>query len=130
MSKEQWPNYYAPESGLTEKEEKKIDRACKKLSEAHIQKQILDYLNGLSNCKAIKIMAANEAGTPDIFCCYRGVTIVLELKASEKEARESQHKQKRQHLQLKQWGETGAFVNKIWNLDMVKKIIGDIGTKI
>lgn len=101
--------------------------ACKELV---IQSDILKYLNGLLNCKAIKVMKANEEGNPDIFCCYRGTMVVLEVKDSASSALTARIKQKRQAMQMEQWKESGALVYCVWNLEMVKAIIGHTGTKI
>ena len=98
--------------------------------ESIIQLDILKYLNGLPNCKAIKVMAANEGGTPDIFCCYRGVMVIVEVKASERDAWDAARHQKRQRMQMDQWADAGARVMYVWSLDMMKDIIGGIGTKI
>jgi len=100
------------------------------MKESEIQKQILDYLNGLPNCKAIKILKANEEGTPDIFCCYRGVPLIFEVKASEKDAMAAPENQKRQAMQMDQWLAAGARVFYAWDLAVVVWAINDISKKI
>jgi Holliday junction resolvase len=100
------------------------------IKESLIQLDILRYLNGLPSCKAIKVMQANEEGNPDIFCCYRGMMVIMEVKASEKDAWAAMDSQKRQFMQMNQWRDTGATVMYVWSLDMAKYIIGNIGTKI
>lgn len=103
---------------------------AKATKESIIQLDILKYLNSLPNCKAIKVMAANEDGTPDVFCCYRGTMLILEVKASEKDAMASVEDQKRQYMQMVQWRQAGARVLYVWSLDMAKEVIGNIGVKI
>jgi hypothetical protein len=98
--------------------------------ESLIQLDILKYLNGLPSCKAIKVMKANEEGNPDIFCCYRGTMVIMEVKASERDAWDAVRHQKRQRMQMDQWVDAGARVMYVWSLDMAKDIIGSIGTKI
>lgn len=102
----------------------------KAAKESPIQYDILRHLNGLDMCKAIKILSANESGTPDIFCVYHGVPIILEVKASEKDAWAAMDHQKRQFMQLDQWRDTGARVMYVWSLDMVKDIICNIRIKL
>ncbi len=43
--------------------------------ESKIQKEILDYLNGLPFTVAWKVMQANERGVPDILCCLCGLFV-------------------------------------------------------
>ena len=98
--------------------------------ESIIQLDILKYLNGLEMCKAIKIMAANEGGTPDIFCVYRGVPVILEVKASEQDVLRSAVEQKRQHMQMDQWETTGAMTAYVWSLEGVETLITHIAKKL
>ena len=44
------------------------------------QTRILKYLKTLPHCWAIKVIAANERGCPDIICCYRGRFVGIEVK--------------------------------------------------
>ena len=103
---------------------------AKAAKESLIQYDILKYLNGLAMCKAIKIMAANEGGTPDIFCVYRGVPCVFEIKASEKDAMAAPENQKRQAMQMDQWLAAGARVFYAWDLTVVIWAINDIAKKL
>lgn len=105
-------------------------KIAKDIVESILQRQILHYLNALPNCKAVKVMKANEEGMPDIFCCYRGTMIAIEVKASEEDARVSREHQKRQAMQLEQWGEAGAFTMYAWDVEQVEKFVGWIGTKL
>jgi Holliday junction resolvase len=45
-----------------------------------LQKQILDYLEGLDHCWPVKVISSNKRGCPDILCCYRGVFVAIEVK--------------------------------------------------
>ena len=105
-------------------------KIAKAIVESILQRQILHYLNALPNCKAVKVMKANEEGNPDIFCCYRGVFIALEVKASEKDYRDAPENQKRQAMQLIQWHSAGAVTAYVWELYQVKELIGAVGTLI
>ena len=48
--------------------------------ESKIQKQILDYINGLENGLAWKFVKSNEKGTPDIVACINGKFVAIEVK--------------------------------------------------
>lgn len=50
--------------------------------ESAVVNRILSYLNGLPQCKAIKIHGAvfGRAGEPDILVCYEGWFVALEVK--------------------------------------------------
>jgi len=45
------------------------------------QTEILQYLKTLPRCWAIKVIAANERGCPDILCCYKGRFLGIEVKS-------------------------------------------------
>lgn len=65
------------------------------MKESQIQKQILDYLNSLLYCWAIKVISANERGTPDILCSYNGMFYAFEVKVPTNglsKIQEAQHK--------------------------------------
>jgi Holliday junction resolvase len=102
----------------------------KAAKESLIQRDILKYLNGLPMCKAIKIICANEGGTPDIFCVYRGTPLVLEVKATEQDVLRSALDQKRQHMQMDQWETTGAMTAYVWSLEGVETLIAHISKKL
>jgi Holliday junction resolvase len=103
---------------------------AKATRESLIQLDILKYLNGQPLCKAIKVMKANEEGTPDIFCVYRGVPLIIEVKASEADAVAAVDNQKRQAMQMDQWQDTGARVIYAWDLVAVEWILHDIRKKL
>lgn len=47
---------------------------------AKLQTKILKYLKKLPECWAVKVMAANERGCPDIIGCYKGYFFAIEVK--------------------------------------------------
>jgi len=49
-------------------------------AESKLQKQILDWLNGIPFCVAWKIIRANEAGVPDILGCWHSKFFSVEVK--------------------------------------------------
>ena len=92
--------------------------------EREIIKAILDYLNSLEKCKAIKIhgSAFMEAGTPDIICCYQGLTLLFEVK------RPGGNLSELQKLRLVQWSEAGAAVQVVTSADEVKTFLTRLAT--
>jgi len=48
-----------------------------------LQKKILNYLKA-ENIYAVKVVAANKAGVPDILACVDGKFVALEVKANSK----------------------------------------------
>jgi len=94
--------------------------------EQKVQKKILDHLNSLDNCKAIKIVLANEAGTPDIFCVWRGNAILIEVKASEEDALKSMKRQPIQQVRQQEWVTAGAYAITAWDWDQVDSLLGSI----
>lgn len=48
--------------------------------EAKLQAKIIRYLE--KHCYCRKIISANKAGTPDIFCCVKGHFVAVEIKSS------------------------------------------------
>ena len=47
---------------------------------AKLQTKILKYLKKLPDCWAVKIIAANERGCPDILGCFKGNFFAIEVK--------------------------------------------------
>ena len=45
-----------------------------------LQRQLLDFLNGLPHCVAWKIVSANERGVPDVLACIDGSFWAFEVK--------------------------------------------------
>lgn len=87
-----------------------------------IVKDILKFLNDLPYCKAIKIHGNQytESGTPDIFACYRGQTMVFECKQKDEKPT------KIQELRLKEWGEAGALNAVARSVDDIENVIQSI----
>jgi len=46
-----------------------------------LQTSILKYLKSLPDCWAIKVIAANQRGCPDILCCHKGRFLAIEVKS-------------------------------------------------
>ena len=92
------------------------------MSESTFKNRILKYLNGLPGCKAIKMHGNQyvEAGTPDIFCCYRGRPVLLELKLPGNEPTVIQLKR------LEEWRAAGAVAEWVTSLEDVRRIIEGI----
>ena len=94
--------------------------------EGKIQKAILDYLNWLPHCKAIKIIIASEDGNPDVICVYRGHPVFIEVKRDEAHAKQSDKDQKIQKVRREEWREAGAYCVQAWTVKQVDKLIGSI----
>lgn len=74
------------------------------MQEARITKQIIDWLNQQSGCRAVKIHQGQYSGggEPDIFATYEGHTIVIEVKRPGKNPR------RLQTWKLEEWARAGA----------------------
>ena len=94
--------------------------------EGKIQKKILDYLENLDCCKVIKTIQVNEAGNPDIICCWRGVMVLLEVKKDEAASKRSSKDQPLQDVRIKEWNECGAYATKVWSVEQVEELLGSI----
>jgi len=70
--------------------------------EAKRQAKVLKWLKTVPKCKAIKVITANEAGTPDVHICYRGRYIVWECKAPGQKLRPHQY------ARIRQYADAGA----------------------
>lgn len=88
--------------------------------ESRIVKKILAYLNGLDNCKAIKIHGSPymEAGTPDVLCIYRGAPIWFEVKAASP-GKVSDIQRRR----LEEWSTAGARCAVVYSLSDVMEVL-------
>lgn len=89
------------------------------MKESAIQKQILNYLNGLPNCYAVNNhgSAWQGAGRPDIFACCRGQFLALEVKT------EDGNLTKLQHHELRKWKAAGAKTGVVRSVEDVKKLL-------
>jgi len=88
--------------------------------ESKIQSEILNYLKGIDDCQAVKIVAANRRGVPDIHICHKGRYIVLEVKTEIGELTTLQR------VQLRSYKNAGAIAEVIRGLDEVKRIIDQL----
>lgn len=91
------------------------------VKETSITKSLLTYLNSLPQCKAVKIHG-NEftCGQPDVFCCYRGQTIVIEVK------NEVGKTSKLQEVILAEWEKSGAIAVVVRSKAEVVELIGNL----
>lgn len=87
--------------------------------ESAIQRAILDYLNSLPSCYAVNNhgSAWQGAGRPDIFACYRGQFLALEVKT------ENGHLTKLQQYELNKWNSAGAKAGVVRSVEDVKKLL-------
>ena len=91
------------------------------VNEAVVQLKILKYLNGLSDCWAIKVISANQRGVPDILGCYRGRFIALEVKSA------SGKPSKIQQAQLDAIKKAGGITGVVTSLQQVQKLFEELG---
>lgn len=89
------------------------------MKESTLKKNVLDYLNSLPGCKAIKIHgnAYTEAGTPDIAGCMMGRAFWIELKVPGEEPTAIQRKR------LQEWAEAGAIVGVVTSVEEVSEML-------
>lgn len=94
----------------------------RKPREAAIQAAILRYLNGLPGCRAENNHGNGwqGAGRPDIYGCYRGRMIVIEVK------RPGEQPTKLQMHRLEQWAAAGAVAIVAVSVEDVKQAIGSL----
>jgi len=91
------------------------------MKERTIVQNILKFLNGLDECYARKIFSSNfTANLPDIFCCFRGRAVILEVK------RPGQKLTKLQDVELRRWLDAGGSASRVDCVEDVKAIIREI----
>ena len=88
--------------------------------EAYIQKEILQYLRSLPQCRPFKIIVANERGVPDIICCLNGRFVGFEVK------RPGAKPTRIQDAQRERIGVAGGTVYVVTSLDDTKNIIENV----
>ena len=90
--------------------------------ETAITKKILEWLNDLPRCYAIKrhVGAYGSAGQPDITGCIDGKHFEIEVKA-DTDATEIQL------LTLQKWAHAGAIVAVVYNLEDVQQLFQEEG---
>ncbi len=90
-------------------------------TEKSIVQSILYYLNNLPKCRAIKFQGTiRKHGEPDIFCCYHGRMILLEVKRPDGEPTPLQE------VTLQLWRNAGAVAEVVSSVNDVKKILDDL----
>ena len=92
------------------------------MKESTLKKKVLEYLNSVPGCKAIKMHGNRyvEAGTPDICCCYQGRAMWIELKRPGEQPTPIQLKR------LREWQEAGAVVGWVTDLEGVKRMLEEL----
>jgi len=92
------------------------------MRESALTKKVLEYLNSVPGCKAIKIHgnAYVETGTPDIAGCIRGRAFFLELKVPGEKPTILQQKR------IKEWQEAGAISGWATSLEEVIELLKDV----
>jgi len=88
------------------------------MKESTLRTKVLEYLNSLPGCKAIKIhgSAYIEAGTPDVMGCIKGRAFFLELKVPGKKPTAIQERR------LKEWEAAGAITGVVTSIEEVRAI--------
>lgn len=91
------------------------------MKESALVKQILNYLNSLPECKAIKRHGGpfSRVGEPDITGCIRGKHFEIEVKVEANMPTEIQNQR------ILEWCNAGALVFWTNSLDDVKRRIYD-----
>lgn len=92
------------------------------MKESTLRKNVLNYLNSLPQCKAIKIHgnAYTEAGTPDIAGCIRGRAFFIELKVPGETPTLIQRKR------ISEWQAAGAVSGWATSLEEVVELLKDV----
>lgn len=90
--------------------------------EHNLVDRILKYVNGLNNCKCIKIHGDEytETGTPDLFAVVYGLPVLIEVK------RKGEEPTAIQYARLRQWKRAGAIVTWVDNFKAVQDLIAKI----
>lgn len=89
------------------------------MRESVLQKKITDYL-AEEGIAAVKIIACNKPGTPDILCCYNGKFIGIEVKNPNGKGKVS----KLQKFRIKEIQKAGGIAGVVSSLEEVKELIG------
>lgn len=86
------------------------------MKETTLAKKVLDYLNSLPECKAIKIHGNmyTQTGTPDIVGCIKGRMFLFELKVPGNKPTEIQERR------LREWRAAGALAEVIYSMGELK----------
>ena len=92
------------------------------MTESNLTKSILSWLNKQPSCYAIKMTPHGtlNRGQPDIFCCHRGILIVIEVKTPKGVPTVLQL-----HM-LDKWSKAEAKCLLVTSLEPVKLLLQDI----
>jgi len=88
------------------------------MSEAQIQKKIIDYLESLG-AYTVKVISSNKKGVPDILCCYNGKFIGIEVKRPKTKKNTSAL----QEYNLKKIKDAGGISLVAWEVDQVRDFL-------
>lgn len=94
--------------------------------ESGLQTQIMNYLKGLATCR-VRNNHGDEfsvIGEPDLFVCYRGRFMAIEVK------RQGEEPAKKQRYELRKWSEAGAIAFWTDSLETVRQEICKIDQSI
>lgn len=109
------------------------------IHETPLQRKMLDWLNALPGAcftrtpvvrvrKGARWIHAGEVGWPDITGAYRGVPVVVEVKApggtTDKDREEKQHKKR------EEWREAGGVAIVAESMESLAASIGDLEKRI
>jgi len=86
------------------------------MSEAQIQKKIIEYLNR-KGAYTLKTITTNRKGCPDVICCLNGLFVALEVKAQK--GRVSQL----QEYHIKEINKSGGVAAIVRSLEEVKQLL-------
>lgn len=97
----------------------------KVIQETAITKKIIEYLNSLPKCKAIKrhLGGYGSNGEPDICGCLDSIHLEIEVK------RPGNKPTPLQQERIKEWLEAGAISGVVYSVDDTKKLIEDYYAK-
>lgn len=107
------------------KEQEAAKKKGHRVKESSIQDRILRYLNNLPQARAYNNhgSAWQGAGRPDIFCCYHGQFIAIEVKRPEEEPT------KLQAHELQKLAGAGAITLVAKSLDDVKGLVQELESR-
>lgn len=91
------------------------------MSEAAIQKKMIDYLNN-QGAYVFKVISANKKGIPDICCCYKGLFIAIEVKRPASKRNVS----KLQQYNIDSIKRAGGIALVAWDLEQIQLLIENL----
>lgn len=94
--------------------------------EKNIQRNILNYLNGLPECVAENVHGdAYSSGRPDINACWNGLLFRIEVKTPD----HGNTATVVQKENLRRWGAAGAVAVVVYSVDEVKWLVSESGVR-